>query len=164
MFRPAYCSLYFLCSQERERGKTHSFFFSFHCNKNAPNKIQSITFRLCSAPPQWSAVFTDNKWSQSRFLTFPWTLWEPEPCSSRGSCACPPPQKVLVNLGEPFLVFEPSDYWLVDNPELYLVMSNRCAPRHNTPSWKNTARAQLKDMGSCPIEKHPTVWTSWLGR
>ena len=84
MFRPAYCSLYFLCSQERERGKTHSFFFSFHCNKNAPNKIQSITFRLCSAPPQWSAVFTDDKGSQSRFLTFPWTLWEPEPCSSRG--------------------------------------------------------------------------------
>ena len=29
MFRPAHCSVYLLCSQEREKRKTHSSFFLF---------------------------------------------------------------------------------------------------------------------------------------
>ena len=42
MFRPARCSLYLLCSQERERKNLFLFFFPFHCN--TPNWCQRLVW------------------------------------------------------------------------------------------------------------------------
>ena len=45
MFRPAHCSLYLLCSQEK--GKKNSFLsFTFHCNNTSTLFMVSVCHKL----------------------------------------------------------------------------------------------------------------------
>ena len=163
MFRPAYCTLYFLCSQEREREKLIPFFFYFHCNKKAPNKIQSITLRLCSPPVVSSYDGQQREPEQISHLSLnamrTWALYQQRPL-------------VPVHLLRKFWRIWVSLSWFLNllTIDWLTILSGiwwcliGAHPTTTSRSWKNTGRAQLKDMGSCPIEKHPTVWTSWLGR
>ena len=111
------------------------------------------TFRFCFFFFLQSTVLMTTEGTQSRLISFAWTLrGNGALVLAETSCAHPPPRRVQTNLGESLLVLGSPDFWWSILSFAWQCLTGAWLRNwkilgRDLPSWQDTRGALLKDSG-----------------